>query len=102
MTGCALQDHTPVRLLTSSPTVSYPQQMLWPLWPAGHSWGELYLVTPHTCIHTGPSVGNALLLHLYGWKFYPPEPAQGFRTEVSRASPKCLTWAAFGGKLSQG
>lgn len=46
MTGCALQDHTPVRLLTSPPTVSYPQQMLWPLWPAGHSWGELYPVTP--------------------------------------------------------
>lgn len=73
MTGCALQDHIPVYLLTSSPTVFPPS--------FGHSGLpgipglSCTLSHPHSYTHAGLTVGNAL--HLSPWKFsHPPEPAQ--------------------------
>lgn len=91
--GCALKDHIPVHLLTSSPSVSYPQMVLWPLGPAMHSWVQLYQSHPQIqiCSYIGPSVGNALPLPLSPRNSSLQSQPKASELTVSPASPKCLT-----------
>lgn len=82
---------------------------LWPLWPAGHSWAELYPVTP-AHLHTHWSHGGECPPPPLPLEILPPSRASpsalaldwASELRAPRASPNCLTWAVVGGKLRQG